>query len=50
MAWNPDQLWLPDARNPVSLARINITNTADQFAAFLNRLQVYSTCKIPYYL
>jgi hypothetical protein len=49
-AWNPDQLRLPDARNPASLARTDVANTADQFAAFLNRLQVHSTCRAPYCL
>src|SRR6267154_6179425 len=49
-AWNPDQLRLPDARNPASLARKDVANTADQFAAFLNRLQVHSTCRVPYCL
>ena len=49
-AWNPDQLRPPDARNPASLARKDVANTADQFAAFLNRLQVHSTCRVPYCL
>ncbi|KIX00539.1 uncharacterized protein Z518_10679 [Rhinocladiella mackenziei CBS 650.93] len=49
-AWNPDQLRLPDARNPASLARSDVANTADQFAAFLNRLQVHSACRAPYCL
>ena len=35
-AWNPDPLQLPDDRNPASLLHINVTNTSDQFAAFLN--------------
>jgi hypothetical protein len=49
-AWNPDQLRPPDARNPASLASRDVTNTADQFAAFLNRLQVHSVCRVPYCL
>ena len=45
--------WLfsrPDARNPASLAPADVANTADQFAAFLNRLQMHSTCQAPYCL
>ena len=49
-AWNPDPLRLPDARNPASLAPADVANTADQFAAFLNRLQMHSTCRAPYCL
>jgi ATP-dependent DNA helicase PIF1 len=49
-AWNPDQLRLPDARNPASLAPSDVTNTSDQFAAFLNRLQLHSTCRPSYCL
>lgn len=49
-AWNPDPLRLPDARNPASLARADVANTADQFAAFLNRLQMHSACRAPYCL
>ena len=49
-AWNPDQLRAPDARNPASLAPGDVVNTADQFAAFLNRLQMHSTCRAPYCL
>ena len=49
-AWNPDQLRLPDARNPASLAPADVVNTADQFAAFLNRLQMHSACRAPYCL
>src|ERR1700733_12028574 len=49
-AWNPDQLRPPDARNPASLARKDVANTADKFCAFLNRLQVHSTCRVPYCL
>ena len=49
-AWNPDQLRLPDARNPASLAPADIANTADQFTAFLNRLQIHSVCRGGYCL
>ena len=49
-AWNPDQLRLPDARNPASLNPVDVVNTTDQFAAFLNRLQMHSTCRAPYCL
>jgi hypothetical protein len=49
-AWNPDPLRAPDARNPASLAPADVANTADQFAAFLNRLQIHSTCRAPYCL
>jgi ATP-dependent DNA helicase PIF1 len=49
-AWNPDPLRAPDARNPASLAPADMANTADQFAAFLNRLQIHSTCRAPYCL
>ena len=49
-ATNPDPLRLPDARNPASLAPASVVNTADQFAAFVNRLQMHSTCKAPYCL
>jgi hypothetical protein len=49
-AWNPDQLRLPDARNPASLAPSDVTNTSDQFTALLNRLQLHSTCRPSYCL
>lgn len=49
-AWNPDPLRPPDARNPASLAPADVANTADQFTAFLNRLQIHSTCRVPYCL
>jgi hypothetical protein len=49
-AWNPDQLRAPDAQNPASLAPADVANTAEQFAAFLNRLQIHSTCRVPYCL
>jgi hypothetical protein len=49
-AWNADELRRPNVRNPISLAHANVTNTADQFVAFLNRLQVHSTCRVPYCL
>ena len=48
-AWNPDPLRLPDARNPASLPPSNVVNTPDQFAAFLNRLQLH-TCRLSYCL
>jgi hypothetical protein len=49
-AWNPDPLRLPDARNPAFLAPADVANTVDQFAAFLNRLQMHSACRAPYCL
>ena len=49
-AWNPDPLRLPDARNPTSLTPTDVANTSDQFAAFLNRLQMHSACRAPYCL
>ena len=49
-AWNSDQLRSPDARNPASLAPADVANTANRFAAFLNRLQLPSTCRAPYCL
>jgi hypothetical protein len=49
-AWNPDQLRRPDARNPASLAPSDVTNTSDQFAAFLNYLQLHSACRPSYCL
>jgi ATP-dependent DNA helicase PIF1 len=49
-AWNPDQLRHPDARNPASLAPTDVENTADQFVAFLNRLQLHSKCSLSYCL
>src|SRR5271168_3662376 len=49
-AWNPDLLRLPDARNPASLAPADVANTTDQFAAFLNRLQMHSACRASYCL
>jgi len=49
-AWNPDPLRLPDARNPASLAPPDVANASDQFAAFLNRLQMHSACRAPYCL
>ena len=41
---NPNPSRLPDAWNPASLAPADMANTADQFAAFLNHLQV-RTCQ-----
>ena len=49
-ALNPDPLRPPDARNPASLAPADVANTEDQFAAFLNRLQMHSACRAPYCL
>jgi ATP-dependent DNA helicase PIF1 len=49
-AKNPNPSRPPDARNPASLALTDVANTDDQFAAFLNRLQMHSTCKAPYCL
>ena len=49
-AWNPDPSRPPDARNPASLAPADVANTADQFAAFLNRLQMHSACRASYCL
>jgi ATP-dependent DNA helicase PIF1 len=49
-AWNPDPLRAPDARSPASLAPADVANTGDQFAAFLNRLQIHSACRAPYCL
>jgi hypothetical protein len=43
-AWNLDPLQLPNAWNPASLALADVANTIDQFAAFLNRLQMHSAC------
>jgi hypothetical protein len=50
IAWNPDSLWLLDVQNPASLASADVANTADQFAAFLNHLQVHLVCQAPYCL
>ena len=49
-AWNPAQTRRPDARNPASLPRDAIANSADQFAALLNRLQIHSECRASYCL
>jgi hypothetical protein len=49
-AWNPDPLRFPDARNPASVSPADVANTADQFAAFLNRLQMHLDCRAPYCL
>jgi ATP-dependent DNA helicase PIF1 len=49
-AWNPDPARLPDVRNPASLPTTDVANTADQFAALLNRLQQHSTCRPSYCL
>jgi ATP-dependent DNA helicase PIF1 len=49
-AWNLDPSRVPDARNPASLPPINVVNTTDQFTAFLNRLQLHTTCRPSYCL
>ena len=49
-AWNPDPLRLSDDRNLASLLHIDVTNTSDQFAAFLNRLQMHTQCRRTYCL
>ena len=49
-ALNPHPLRLPDTRNPASLQSSLVMNTADQFAAFLNRLQQHTTCRPSYCL
>ncbi|MGH7240097.1 MAG: hypothetical protein ACREHG_08535, partial [Candidatus Saccharimonadales bacterium] len=49
-AWNPDQLRLPDARNPASLAPLDVANTPEQFTAFINRLQLHTACRLSYCL
>jgi hypothetical protein len=48
-AVNPDPQRPPDLRNPASLAPSDVANTADQFAALLNRLQQH-TCSPTYCL
>jgi hypothetical protein len=49
-AWVPDPQRLPDARNPASLSPSAVTNTADQFTALVNRLQMHTTCRPSYCL
>jgi hypothetical protein len=49
-AWNPDLLRLPDLRHPASLNPADVTNTSDQFTAFVNRLQKHSNCTSSYCL
>ncbi len=49
-AQNPNQLRLLDIYNLASLVLANMTNTADQFIAFLNQLQLYSAYCLSYYL
>jgi Helitron helicase-like domain at N-terminus len=44
-AINPDPTRLPDLRNPASLPFSDVENTADQFAAFLNRFQQHGVCQ-----
>jgi hypothetical protein len=48
-AVNPDPQRPPDLRNPASLPPSDVTNTPDQFAALLNRLQQH-TCSPTYCL
>ena len=50
IAQNPNQLQLLNAYNLVSLVLLDITNTSNQFIAFLNHLQLYSTYYLLYYL
>jgi hypothetical protein len=47
-AVHPDQGRLPDARNPASLNPMDVRNSADQFAALINRLQRHSQCTTAY--
>jgi hypothetical protein len=42
--------WNPDAMNPVAIQPHDVVNTADQFAAFVNRFQVHTQCKPSYCL
>lgn len=49
-ALNPDARRPPDIRNPASLTRYNVKNTADQFAAFVNRFQIHMQCAPGYCL
>jgi hypothetical protein len=49
-AWNPDQLRLPDLRHPSALAPTDVTNTSDQFTAFINRFQRHPDCSPGYCL
>jgi ATP-dependent DNA helicase PIF1 len=49
-AENPDQIRPPDSRNPAALQPTAVTNTSDQFAALLNRLQMHSQCRPSYCL
>ena len=49
-AWNPDATRLPDARHPSSIPFADLTNTADQFTALVNRLQRHTKCTRAYCL
>jgi ATP-dependent DNA helicase PIF1 len=49
-AWNPDETRRPDAMNPAAIQPDDVVNTADQFAAFVNRFQVHTQCKPSYCL
>jgi hypothetical protein len=49
-AWNPNPNRPPDARNPASVPRSQLTNTVDEYTALLNRLQIHSRCTESYCL
>jgi hypothetical protein len=49
-AWNPDPLRLLDLRHLSALAFTNVTNTADQFTAFINRFQKHARYTYKYCL
>ncbi len=44
-AWNPIPSWAPNAQNLAALQFSDVANSTDQFAAFLNRLQMHSICR-----
>ena len=46
-AVNPNPLRRPDVRHPASLHYTDVANTADQFAAFVNRFQKHRLCSKP---
>jgi ATP-dependent DNA helicase PIF1 len=46
-AWNPNSARPADNRNPASLPFTDVSNTADQFAAFVNRFQMHCSCPGP---
>ena len=50
IAWNLDQLQVPNAQNPTSLALGDVVNIADQFVVFLNCLQIHSAYCVLYCL